>query len=192
MTAAKVVIAKCAWRGGSPLYQRGARGDFRDGGTGNPTRKSVGWGVRYILVGGHAVRINGILRATEDVDILVPFDQDNGGKLVQGLAFLDSASEIDPAWFTREANEPDVENIRITDRIVIDIRFAVNGDTYESLQPHVRVVELDGIRIPVLDIDGLLKAKTDYREKDVLDKAMLKRLKAVGTGPGRPGACVWR
>lgn len=30
-------------------------------------------GVRYILVGGHAVRLNGIVRATENVDILVPF-----------------------------------------------------------------------------------------------------------------------
>jgi len=29
----------------------------------------------------------------------------------------------------------------------------------------------------VLDIDGLLKTKTDYREKDVLDKRMLERIK---------------
>ncbi|MDO9225406.1 MAG: hypothetical protein Q8M09_14190 [Pseudomonadota bacterium] len=53
----------------------------------------------------------------------------------------------------------------------------MNGETFETLQPHVRLVELDGVSIPVLDIDGLLKAKTDYREKDVLDKAMLRRLK---------------
>lgn len=134
-------------------------------------------GVRYILVGGHAVRLNGIVRATEVVDILVPFDVANGERLIQGLSFLASARDIVPAWFSREANEPDVENIRIADRIVIDILFAVNAETFESLQAHVRVVELDGVAIPVLDIDGLLKAKTDYREKDVLDKAMLRRLK---------------
>jgi hypothetical protein len=85
---------------------------------------------------------------------------------------------MDPAWFSREANEPEVENIRVADRIVVDILFAVNGETYETLQPHVRVLELEGVAIPVLDIDGLLKAKTDYREKDVLDKAMLRRLKS--------------
>jgi hypothetical protein len=139
-------------------------------------------GVRYILVGGHAIRLNGILRATEDVDILVPLDPDNGARIVAGLSFLESAREIDSRWFTREANEPDPENIRIADRIVIDILFAVNGETYETLQPHVRVVELEGVSIPVLDIDGLLKAKTDYREKDVLDKAMPRRLKAGGEG----------
>ncbi|MDP2833958.1 MAG: hypothetical protein Q8Q28_11845 [Pseudomonadota bacterium] len=137
-------------------------------------------GVRYILVGEHAIRLNGILRATEGVDILVPFDWDNGARIVEGLSFLESAREIDPAWFTREANDPDMENIRIADRIVIDILFAANGETFETLQPHVRVVELEGVSIPVLDINGLLKAKTDYREKDLLDKAMLKRLKEGG------------
>lgn len=137
-------------------------------------------GVRYILVGGHAVRLNGIVRATEDVDILVPFDVANGERLIEGLSFLASAREIDPAWFSREANEPDIENIRLADRIVIDILFAVNGETFESMQPHVRVVELEGVAIPVLDIDGLLKAKTDYREKDLLDKVMLQRLRAEG------------
>lgn len=135
-------------------------------------------GVSYILVGGHAVRLNGIVRATEDVDILVPFDTANGRRLIESLGFLDSARDIDPAWFSREANQPDVENIRVADRIVIDILFAVNGETYETLQPHVRALELEGVSIPVLDIDGLLKAKTDYREKAVLDKAMLRRLKS--------------
>lgn len=135
-------------------------------------------GVRYILVGGHAVRLNGIVRATEDVAILVPFDVANGRRLIDGLGFLACAREIDPQWFSREANEPEGENIRVADRIVIDILFAVNGETYDTLQPHVRVLELEGVSIPVLDIDGLLKAKTDYRDKDVLDKAMLRRQRA--------------
>lgn len=130
-----------------------------------------------MLVGGHAVRLNGIVRATKDVDILVPFDAENGARLVEGLAFLESAREIDPTWFTQEANQPAVENIRIADRITVDILFAVKGESYESPQPFVRVVVLDNVRIPVLDIDGLLKAKTDYREKDLLDKAMPRRLK---------------
>jgi hypothetical protein len=34
-----------------------------------------------------------------------------------------------------------------------------------------------GVSIKVLNIDGLLKTKTDYREKDVLDKSMLRKLK---------------
>jgi len=48
---------------------------------------------------------------------------------------------------------------------------------YQTVQPHVRVVEIEGVPLRVLDIDGLLKTKTDYREKDVLDKRMLERIK---------------
>jgi hypothetical protein len=33
------------------------------------------------------------------------------------------------------------------------------------------------VSLRVLDIDGLLKTKTDYREKDILDKRMLERIK---------------
>jgi hypothetical protein len=45
------------------------------------------------------------------------------------------------------------------------------------VQPHVRVIEIEGVPLRVLDIDGLLKTKTDYREKDVLDRRVLERIK---------------
>ena len=41
---------------------------------------------------------------------------------------------------------------------------------YESVQPYVRGLTVDDVLICVLDIDGLLLTKTDYREKDLLDK----------------------
>jgi hypothetical protein len=41
---------------------------------------------------------------------------------------------------------------------------------------------VQGTPVRVLDIAGLLKTKTDYREKDVLDKAVLQRL-AKGIPP---------
>lgn len=34
--------------------------------------------MRYILVGAQAVRLNGFVRATEDIDILLPSSMDNG------------------------------------------------------------------------------------------------------------------
>lgn len=40
-------------------------------------------GVQYILVGGHAVRLNGFVRATEDIDVLVPFDPINGARVIK-------------------------------------------------------------------------------------------------------------
>ena len=60
--------------------------------------------------------------------------------------------------------------------------FAANGQTYESVQPYVRGLTVDDVLIRVLDIDGLLLTKTDYREKDLLDKQVLSRIKREGSG----------
>lgn len=133
-------------------------------------------GVQYILIGGHAVRLNGFVRATEDIDILLPSSIDNGRRVIRALSFLPSSRDLDPAWFEVTADEP--ENIRVADELLIDLLFAANGHTYESLQDHVRSVRVDGVDIRTLDIEGLLKTKTDYRDKDRIDREALLRLKA--------------
>jgi hypothetical protein len=133
-------------------------------------------GVQYILVGGHAVRLNGFVRATEDIDILLPSSIDNGRRVIRALSFLPSSRDLDPAWFEVTADEP--ENIRVADELLIDLLFAANGQTYESLQDHVRSLRVDGVDIRTLDIEGLLKTKTDYRDKDRIDREALLRLKA--------------
>ena len=61
--------------------------------------------------------------------------------------------------------------------MLIDLLFAANGQTYESLQDHVRTLTVDGVQIRTLDIEGLLKTKTDYRDKDRIDREALLRLK---------------
>ena len=133
-------------------------------------------GVEYVLVGGHAVRLNGFSRATEDIDILLPSSLENGRRMIRALSFLQAAKELDPNWFAPPADAP--ENIRIADDLLIDILFAANGQTYQSLQDHVRTLVVDGVAIRTLDIEGLLKTKTDYRDKDRLDREVLTRLKA--------------
>jgi len=132
-------------------------------------------GVEYVLVGGQAVRLNGYVRATEDVDVLVRASRENGERIKRAMSFLPSAAELDAAWFEPQSGA--IENIRVADELLIDVLFAANGETYETVQPHVRVVEIEGVKLRVLDIDGLLKTKTDYREKDVLDKRVLERIK---------------
>ena len=138
-------------------------------------------GVRYILVGGQAVRLNGFLRNTEDIDILLPSSVENGERVIKALDFLSSASELKASWFASNTDAP--ENIRVADDLLIDLLFAANGETYDSLQPHVRKLIVDGVEIQTLDIEGLLKTKTNYREKDLLDRqALLKILDALKHG----------
>jgi hypothetical protein len=133
--------------------------------------------VAYILVGGHAVRLNGFNRNTEDIDILLPSSIENGHRVIKALSFLPSSSELDVHWFAPPASEP--ENIRVADDLLIDLLFAANGQTYESLQRYRRTLIVDGVEIQTLDIEGLLKTKTDYRHKDRIDREALERLRKL-------------
>jgi hypothetical protein len=132
-------------------------------------------GVQYVLVGGQAVRLNGFVRATEDIDILLPSSIDNGRRVIRALAFLPSSKDLDLAWFEVPPGEP--ENIRVADDLLIDLLFAANGQTYESLEAHIRVLTVDSIEVRTLDIEGLLKTKTDYRDKDRIDREALDRIR---------------
>lgn len=132
-------------------------------------------GVAYVLVGGHAVRLNGFARTTEDIDVLLPSSLENGLRVIRALSFLSSSKELRAEWFAPPAGEP--ENIRVADDLLIDLLFAANGQSYESLQGHVRTIVIEDVQIRTLDIDGLLKTKTDYRDKDRIDREVLLRLK---------------
>jgi hypothetical protein len=101
---------------------------------------------------------------------------DNGARVIRALNFLSSAADLDAQWFASNVDEP--ENIRVADELLIDLLFAANGQTFESLQTHIKTLQVDGIQIQTLDIDGLLKTKTDYREKDILDKQALRKLQS--------------
>jgi hypothetical protein len=133
-------------------------------------------GVQYVLVGGQAVRLNGFLRATEDVDLLLEPTRENGVKVIKALSFLESSAELDPSWFEQPLGS-EVENIRVADDLIIDLLFAANGKTLADLTLHIVNIKVQGVDIKVLNIDGLLKTKTDYREKDILDKSMLRKLR---------------
>ncbi len=133
-------------------------------------------GVEYVLVGGQAVRLNGYLRATEDIDVLVRPTRFNGEKIIRALQFLRSSKDLDAGWFVPSADGT-IENIRVADDLLIDLLFAANGETYESIQPHIRELEIEGTPVRVLNIEGLIRTKTDYREKDLLDKKVLTRIK---------------
>ena len=108
--------------------------------------------------------------------MLVRATRANGEKIISSLSFLAASAELDPAWFVPAA-DGNVENIRVADDLLIDLLFSANGETYDSVQPYVRELMIEGTPVKVLNIDGLIKTKTDYREKDLLDKRVLSRIR---------------
>ncbi len=152
----------------------GADGDFCRPATLEDLKKVVvslnEQNAEYILIGGYALFSHGYHRATEDIDLLVPAKSASSAAIIKALLVLadGESANLDPAWF--EAGE----NIRLADEIVVDLIFKTCGETYESLRPYIQALDLDGISVLTLSLEGLLKTKQSMRNKDVMDRAVLE------------------
>ncbi len=125
----------------------------------------------YILIGGYALFSHGYHRATEDIDLLVPDSSVLSKAIIDSLMVLEDkeSANLESAWFD------DGENIRLADEIVVDLIFKTCGETYESLKCYIEVVDLDGIPVQTLSLDGLIKTKQSMRDKDAMDRIVLER-----------------
>lgn len=128
-------------------------------------------GADYLLIGGYALFAHGHHRATTDIDVLVPASREAGRKVREALMVLpdQAAKDLDPAWFE------DGENIRVADAFVVDIMLSACGETYETLKIYAETIDLDGIPIRTVNLEGLLRTKQTMRDKDVADRIILER-----------------
>lgn len=128
-------------------------------------------GTDYLLIGGYALFAHGYHRATTDIDVLVPATQEAGRKLRDALMVLpdQAARDIDPLWFEEG------ENIRVADAFVVDIMLNACGETYETLRQYAETIDLDGLPVRTINLEGLLRTKQTMRDKDIADRAVLER-----------------
>ena len=131
-------------------------------------------GIDFAVVGGVAVSLNGFVRATDDVDIIVHESPENIRRL------LDALSHWGEGW----ARELKVEDfvpqegaIRVMESFDLDIFTRMAGHSWKDFQPRLQYFEAGGSRIPYLAAADLIVLKTgSRREKDQLDVAALKRI----------------
>ena len=50
-----------------------------------------------------------------------------------------------------------------------------SGETYETLNRFAEVLDLDGIPVRTINLEGLLRTKQTMRDKDVADRLILER-----------------
>ena len=140
-------------------------------------------GVDYLLIGGYALFAHGYHRATTDIDVLVPATRAAGELVQKALMVLPdkAAKDIDPVWFEEG------ENIRVADAFVVDIMLNACGETYETLIQYAETIDLDGIPIRTINLEGLLLTKQTMRDKDVADRIILERaLEVFRTSSRKP------
>ncbi len=128
-------------------------------------------GADYLLIGGYALFAHGYHRATTDIDVLVPATRRAGEQIKKALMVLpdQAAKDIDPAWFDEG------ENIRVADAFVVDVMLNACGETYDTLKCYAETVDLDGIPIRTVNLEGLLRTKQTTRDKDIADRIVLER-----------------
>lgn len=134
--------------------------------------------VRFLVVGGVACALNGRVRTTEVLDLLVDADPGNVRRLLDVLAgFGDGhARELEVGDFTDEEGA-----IRLIEDFPVDMFTRMGGLRYRDLKAYGRVHEGD-VAIPYLGPEGLIFLKSKSRRlQDRLDVEVLRRL-AEGAG----------
>ena len=129
--------------------------------------------VRYLVVGGVACALNGFVRATEDVDILVDADGDNVRRLI---AALSSVGEGHARSFQPEDFGDEEGAVRLVEDFPIDVFTRMGGRRYADLLPY-RSVFQGSVPIPYVNAEGLILLKSkSVREQDRIDVANLREI----------------
>jgi len=127
--------------------------------------------VKYIIAGGVAVNLHGHVRATKDIDVLVPRDRVNTERLLAALSEL-------PYGIAREIDADEVLSKPFTiigDDPRVDILFAAGKVRFEGAWPKRVVRRILGIRISYLNLEDLLRSKETGRLQDQADSEALRR-----------------
>jgi hypothetical protein len=125
--------------------------------------------VRYLVAGAVAGHLHGVVRATRDVDLLIPRDPDNTARLLQALSALPYriAAELDP---DEVATKPFTI---IGDDPRVDLLTVAASVTFEQAYPRRIIRTIDGVRIPHLSREDYVRSKQTGRPQDVADLEQL-------------------
>lgn len=125
--------------------------------------------VEYALIGGYALALQGIVRLTEDVDILVEPTAENAQRWVRALSQLPDGAARELIGDETLHREPYA--IRINDEFTVDVMNSASGFTWQDMLPFRRRIE----GINVVSLEGLLKLKANGRLKDQADAEAIRR-----------------
>jgi hypothetical protein len=128
---------------------------------------------KYLVIGAMAGNLHGLMRATNDIDLLIPKHVKNTEKilralegLVWGIATELDAEQVANTPFTIIGDTPRVDLLTVASRV-----------TYADAAKTARRIKVDGVTIPYVDIDTLIKTKQTDRLQDQADIERLRRLK---------------
>jgi len=130
-------------------------------------------GVEFLLVGAYALAVHGHPRATGDLDLWVRPSPENAQRVWRALEkFGAPLSQLAP----EDLQRPDlIFQIGVAPRR-IDILTSIEGVTFEEAWPARLEVEIEGLTVPVLSREHLIRnKKASGRPQDLADVARLEQ-----------------
>ena len=129
--------------------------------------------VKFIIVGGVAVALNGFVRTTDDVDILIERSPQNIQRLLATLASFGEGH-------ARELSLTDFDEaegaVRVIEDFPLDIFTVMRGQSYADFAGELRQTNINGAEIDFLRAEALIRLKTpSEREKDQIDIVALRK-----------------
>ncbi len=98
--------------------------------------------------------------------------QKNFEKVIAALSLLSdgAARELTPEDF--------IENtvVKIADEVEVDVTTSAWSVTYQDAITRAQERVIDGVKIPYLSLEDLIRSKQSQREQDRMDVELLRRL----------------
>lgn len=132
--------------------------------------------VRYVLIGGVAMTVHGLVRATQDIDFFLACDAENVERAKKALMSVFSDPDIDSISAADLAGDyPTIRYGPPKDDFVIDLISRLGtAFRYEDIEAEEKLIE--GVRVRVATPAMLYKMKKDtVRPVDKTDADILRR-----------------
>jgi len=133
----------------------------------------------YALVDGYAIASHGFSRQSEDIDLLVNPTAENSRRWIVALSHLPDqavrALEQEPDIFADDKRYA----LRVNDEFTVDIMPSVAGHSWDEMQRYIETIDLEGVALRVLNLEGLLLTKQGNRPKDRMDASILRQALAI-------------
>lgn len=146
--------------------------------------------VEYVVVGGLAAVLHGAPILTMDIDALIRVSEDNAARLLPVFAELHARFRGHTAFI-----RPELADIMAGRHLLLTTRlgpFDVLGSIgrpvhrYEDVREEIAHLDVDGLRVPVLGLEELIRQKRAMgRDKDLIALRMLEEVaRQRGIDPG--------
>ena len=136
--------------------------------------------VRYIMVGGVALNLNGYQRTTDDIDVWIedyPENRERYRSAFREYSGMDlpmmSTMQIIPGW----------TNFNLNNGLKLDLFLAMKGleaFSFNECLKAANIAEINGVSVPFLHINHLIvNKKAVNRPQDQIDVIYLEKIKKL-------------